>query len=280
MFADAHTTSFGHHLALTLANLLPFTCSADYTSSLPRRTEVHPLRSRRHRASRGDHHPWHRGADVVLHLALIQDQIEAGKEIRLRLAYWQQADSALRRMSEALPGFDAEATLLKVAAINTLYGTNLYAFARMANHITKTLKSDPPRRPALVERLACVPGVEGQRVWRHWSFASKFCHFFINPEEFPIYDTWAHQTVQRHLGRDRHLDQNRPYTSFVKNLNRLIEEAALTATPASLDSYLWIRGGFERWRREPEGPMNGELKAFFQKNDRGRLMKRLLNDGT
>ena len=119
---------------------------------------------------------------MELKVRLGQDQIEAAKEIRLRLAYWQRADSALRKLSDALPGFDADATLLKVAAINTLYGTNLYAFARMARHITKVMKGRPQLAfPSLNASLACLL-LKGGKPWRHWSFGSKFCHFSLMPK--------------------------------------------------------------------------------------------------
>ena len=91
----------------------------------------------------------------------------------------------------------------------------------------------------------------------------------------PIYDTSARQTVQWHLGRERLVDADRPYVTFVNNLQTLIAAARLTASPSELDSYLWIRGGYELWRKRPDTPMNGELKEFFRANAGGRLLKRL-----
>jgi hypothetical protein len=215
---------------------------------------------------------------MALRVPLRQDQIEAASKIRLRLHYWQEADSALRTLAKALPGFETDSTLLKVATINTLYGTNLYAFSRMAQHITNMLGHAPELTPALVEGLASLPAAKGQKARHHWSFASKFCHFFLSAEAFPIYDTWAQWTVRHHLGRDREVQPDRPYIAFVKNLRRLMQHAELSVSLSDLDGYLWIRGGWNLWRKRPDAPINGELKAFFTANERSRLLKCLVNE--
>src|SRR5258705_4869957 len=217
---------------------------------------------------------------MTIHVPLTANQIAAAKEIRSRLRYWQEADAALRKLAVALPGFDAEAALLKVAAINTLYGTNLYAFQRMAKHIEKVMGGArrPNLSPALVERIAAVPARTGQQPRRHFSFASKFCHFFVDAERFPIFDSWAQRTVARHLGRQRARDTENPYVAFVSNLERLRREARLTVDASTLDSYLWIRGGYEAWRKKPDRVMNGELREFFEKDDGGLLLKRLVGE--
>jgi hypothetical protein len=127
---------------------------------------------------------------MSLAVPLWRDQIRAAEAIRGQLKYWQDADAALRLLATAVPGFTREAALLKVAAINTLYGTNLYAFNRMAKHIEGVLSLRIPKLcPELVEEIAAVPPLRGQRRWHHRSFASKFCHFFLDAGAFPIYDT-------------------------------------------------------------------------------------------
>ena|SRR5581483_9077901 len=216
---------------------------------------------------------------MTLCVTLTADQIAAAREIRSRLKYWQEADAALRKLAIALPGFDAEVALLKVAAINTLYGTNLYAFQRMAKHIEKVVGSKRLQlSPMLVEQIAAVPPRKGQRPRHHVSFASKFCHFFVDTETFPICDSWAQDTIARHLGRHRERNTEHPYFAFINNLERLRRDARLTADASTLDSYLWIRGGYEAWRKKPDGVMNTELREFFEQNNGGLLLKRLVGE--
>ena len=82
-------------------------------------------------------------------------------------------------------------------------------------------------------------------------------------------DAFAVWTVRLHLGRKRSQDPKHPYAAFVANTQHLLASCALTATAAELDSYLWIRGAYEAWRRDPT-KMNVELKALFADRARKR----------
>src|SRR5688500_14246911 len=76
------------------------------------------------------------GAGMALKVPLTQPQVSAAVKIRRQLTTWMAADAALELLADRVPGFTLPATTLKVAAINQLYGTNLYAVSRMATHIT------------------------------------------------------------------------------------------------------------------------------------------------
>lgn len=118
-----------------------------------------------------------------LSVPLTMAQVETAKRLHGKLLQWQVTDHALHALAENLPGFAVEATLLKVAAINQLYGTNVYAVVRMAQHVTEVLQATSRMEDAdLVEQLACLDDR------KHRSFASKFAHFFIDMERFPIFD--------------------------------------------------------------------------------------------
>ena len=128
--------------------------------------------------------------EMDLAVPLSMSQIEAANRLHSKLLQWQITDRALHALHVNLPGFDIEATLLKVAAVNQLYGTNVYAVMRMAQHITKVmLTAGNMEDTDLVEKLASLPGRQ------HLSFASKFAHFFIDMERFPIYDSYAVKMV-------------------------------------------------------------------------------------
>jgi len=93
--------------------------------------------------------------------------------LRCRCEGWLVTDEALESRARSFPKFDLKSTLLKVAAVNALYGTNVYAIARMAEHVEK-LMQDRGSFSAdvdLVERLASAPGLNR----RFYSFA--FAHF-------------------------------------------------------------------------------------------------------
>lgn len=56
---------------------------------------------------------------------------------------------------------------------------------------------------------------------RHVSFASKFCHFFIDGQDFPILDQAARDALRLHLGRDGFLGAELGYSGFCGALGRL-----------------------------------------------------------
>lgn len=169
---------------------------------------------------------------AALAVPLTQTQLDTANRLHSRLKQWAAVDNALMALAQAFPAFGPEASLLKVAAVNQLYGTNLYAVVRMAEHVQHVMATTDPKRegPALVERLATLPPASAQERQRHhYSFASKFAHFFVDAEHFPIFDKYARQMLDRHLGRQgRVVDPQHPYQAYVANLGRLRERSGLT----------------------------------------------------
>lgn len=202
-----------------------------------------------------------------LAVPLLPTQIEAAMRIQHHLSQWIASDRALYLLHDRLPGFAIEATLVKVAAVNQLYGTNVYAVVRMAQHVTQIMaeESRAVDEAALVERLAALPPTPGQRSARkHISFASKFAHFFIDAERFPIYDYYAERMVVYHLGRRAIIvDTQHPYRAFIQNIIQLRERAQLVCTMDELDSYLWLAGLYQAWRKNPNAQINAEVTRLF-----------------
>lgn len=91
--------------------------------------------------------------------------------------------------------------MLKVAAVDHLYATNLVmnlSAVTMADHIVEIMR-EPPSGAALVERIAEIKVRSGDT--KHLrSFASKFCHFFIDRDRYPIFDKYVGLTLKHHLG--------------------------------------------------------------------------------
>ena len=104
------------------------------------------------------------------------------------LAQWKLSETALESLAEKLPDFSPEACLLKTVAVNAIYGTQLLATVRMAKHVEKLLSnlSVESLGPEIVQQIDSLPALDGQKKRMAVSFASKFCHFFVDSERFPI----------------------------------------------------------------------------------------------
>jgi len=128
--------------------------------------------------------------------------------------------------------------------------------------------ADPPKEvAAVVERIATLPRVPGQKSSRrHWSFASKFAHFFIDQERFPAYDQYAVAMVNFHLGRKGLVrDERNPYRAFVENVRRLRSLHGLCFSAEELDRYLWLSGLCrEHRKRGAKAQINAEVRTLFE----------------
>ena len=204
------------------------------------------------------------------HLAvpLCREQIEAACRLHSELSFWRVADQALEALGERFPGFEAEAALLKVIAINSLYYTNVYAVARMAKHVQSVMADVEPGStdPDLVDRIADLPRSTNQKGPRKFlSFASKFAHFFIDSERFPILDSYAETVIKLHLGKNGYRsDKERPYAAYVANFQELRQQAGWTGTARGFDRYLWIAGQFRASTGKRKASINSELRQLFE----------------
>jgi len=198
---------------------------------------------------------------MELAIPLSQSQIEAANKLHEQLQQWQVTDRALYALHTKFPGFAIEATLLKVVAVNQLYGTYVLAVDRMTRQIVDVLSTkDNLDDISLVEKIA-------QLERKHTSFASKFAHFFIDKERFPIYDSFAEDMIKFHLGRQPCIRPDKhPYRAFVQNLARLKELAGsqLSCTNEELDRYLWLAGLYKAYKCRANPKINREVEDLFK----------------
>lgn len=200
-------------------------------------------------------------------LPLQPGQLAAAARIRDRLPQWRLCELALVRLHESVPGFSPESSLLKVVAVNSLYATQVYALVRMAEHVARVMATAPAQTASLdlVERIASLPG-DGKRR-KFVSFASKFCHFFVDQERFPIYDDAAREALKLHLGKGGYIEDDADrYRAFCKNIDRLHEANGVRVGTRELDRYLWLMGMYQRWlkeRRRTGVRVNAELMRLF-----------------
>lgn len=208
-------------------------------------------------------------------------QVAAAGALQASLAQWNTTDDALGLLRQALPGFGPTETLLKVVAVNALYGTNVLALIRAAKHVEQVLGSADFAQagPELVESLAEIPTTSHARPRRYVSFASKFAHFFCNPERFPIFDSYAERMVLLHLGSIAIRNPSRPYEAFTTNLETLKRQYGLTFSFRELDRYLWIAGLYHAYAKGNRR-LNAELLQVFEEptGDQRVLLRTLRGD--
>jgi hypothetical protein len=194
--------------------------------------------------------------------------LSAACDLHATLVPWHRSDEVLLAIRAGVQGFSPAATLAKVAAVNALYYTNVFAIVRVAEHFASVLaRSDlGTAGPELVDTLAAVPrgGTETRSV-RRLSLTAKFAHFFIDEDRFPIYDRYAVRMVVKHAGTSMtSLDGN--YTAFTAAFNALAFVAGLASQRRRLDRYLWIQGQYEEWSDQGKAS-NGDLEAAFKRGD-------------
>ncbi|MDR0481718.1 MAG: hypothetical protein LBH13_00935 [Cellulomonadaceae bacterium] len=140
---------------------------------------------------------------------------------------------------------DLGTVAVKVAALNGLYATNVYAQLAMAKNIV-TLKIGTDLRadevnPALVERIARLPVANR----RFYSFATKYCAMH-RPDLYPIFDSLIARVLSR-FQRQESFDQfskgetwRGDYAVFNRSILRFREHFGLEQyNVRDIDKYLW-----------------------------------------
>lgn len=161
--------------------------------------------------------------------------------------YRDQEEALDRLFQDYAPGNkDIRDILLKAAALNAFYSTNIFSLYPVAEHI---LALDIDLRlqagdPSLVEDLKTVEG--SGTVRRFYSFATKYCSHH-RPEEFPIYDHYMTVTLRHFRDRDAFAPFQdgalEDYRRFREVLQAFRERHGLREFSwKELDRYLWQVG--------------------------------------
>jgi len=94
-----------------------------------------------------------------------------------------------------------------------------------------------------------------------------FAHFFIDPDQFPIYDSYAVKMLTYHLnGKGR---EGLSYEQFAAGFSALKDALDFPVTTRELDRYLWLAGQLRAWKglvpwRRPYPGINSELQRLFE----------------
>lgn len=193
----------------------------------------------------------------MLEVPLRQSQIEAAKKLHHKLLDWTTAENALDELQRTLPCYSLEIVLVKAAALDRLYNVKVrgQAIHRLARHIAEVMPMPPQDPVAVVQAIIAAPGVEKE----YKCFASKFAHFFIDPQRFPIYDSFSRKQTAYHLGRP--IPES--YGAFYRGVCDLIRRSGVSACFRELDHYLWLAGKYRAFRKGQRN-IGAELLALLQ----------------
>lgn len=156
-----------------------------------------------------------------------------------------------------------EYVLLKVAALNQFYGTNIFDTYSVAKHIVKMGIDQRLEKgdPLLVNELALVT-IKGKQK-NFYSFASKYCSHHA-PERFPIYDSFVEKMLWHYANTDLFFPFNKTdlkkYDLFVQIIKAFqkfygLEEFSLK----KIDIFLWLAG---KEKFPPTYPKNKNIREL------------------
>ena len=117
-------------------------------------------------------------------------------------------------------------------------------------------------------------GQERDKSRRFLTFASKYCHFFISADRFPILDDFAGDALTYHLGRcgrSHYRRRSFNYLTYVADVDRVLAAAGLNCSYVEADRYLWLLGQRLRLRAgDSTGKtvlINGEVRGLIKATD-------------
>ena len=153
-----------------------------------------------------------------------------------------------------------------MVAVNQLYGANVFSVVPMARHIVSVMSQTPRLSDSdLVDEIASIGGR------KHRSFASKFCHFYVDSKRYPIFDKYVGVTLNYHLGAEFPFHDSSappPYKNVLAALGTLQTQAKLAdLPPRALDRYLWLSGLHRKWSMGTKPKINAEVAALFAAAD-------------
>ena len=161
-----------------------------------------------------------------------------------------------------MPGLDPDAITLKAAAVDRLYHTHVFRLGDAIDRIIEVMAGPPGEQIAFVEAIAPITVGDHQK-W-HWSFASKFAHWFIEGS-LPIYDQWAVKAVAFHFGKIRW--RTTAYRDLAEHIDALKEASGLSCTTSEMDRYLWLSGMYRAWVGTGDKSklgLSGEVTGLFE----------------
>ena len=169
--------------------------------------------------------------------------IEKYEKVRASLQNYVDQEIALEKLFTQYPkNENIEDILLKCAALNTFYSTQIYDIYSIAKHI-HSLKIDEKIDSADKDIVNVMANVNGRN---NYSFATKYCSHHY-PKHYPIYDSFVDKMLKYFRSRDGfHQFDNKDlkdFNRFDEIINAFrkfydLEDFSLL----QIDNYLWLLG--------------------------------------
>lgn len=216
---------------------------------------------------------------MALAVSLVETQVVAAGKLHDELEQWKAAERALDYLKEAMPSnIQDEQVLLKAAVLNQLYATRVFTLHAMASHIVEVFSSEAMRDEcSLVERIAYLEA-SGRE---HESFASKYCHFFVDSERFPLFDSYVPAIVRMHLGKGNYRCKttHKTYRNFYADLMALRGHISFRPNVREMDHYLWLRSQWQTFRKKgDDAPIGAEVEHLFRSADSDERVRTLIDE--
>ena len=210
---------------------------------------------------------------------LTLSNIEAATALRGFLTSWNDADTALQQLQQQFPSnLNRPHVLAKASTIDKLYSTRAGNIYWVADAIVVAMQA-VANHNAPAEQLTAVDVVDlisyhktmmYDKSSRCASFASKYCHFFVQNWEFPLYDTFALAAVKDLLGGPQYglTPQRSEYRDFCERVERVRTRDGLEAVGIrEMDRFLWLWGQWLIKRNHEERAINVEVYTVFRSDE-------------
>lgn len=219
-------------------------------------------------------------------------ELNIGAAIKIRalpaLSSWDEADQGFSELKRHFPdNTNRMQVLLKASAIDKLYSTragNIYWVANAVVAAMSDLGDSHGRQYADVVEI--VDSISQHKASKHpgsdrcASFASKYCHFFLDERVFPIYDSFALASIKSLLGRvSRGLTPGRSeYRDFCERLDLLrVRDGLESVGVRDMDRFLWLWGLWLAQHGREKRVINEDVyDVFVSKNTDVQLLVRSL----
>jgi hypothetical protein len=192
------------------------------------------------------------------------DRVVRAAKTWVRSSELIRSERALFALQGCFPTFDFESTLLKVVALQALDSSRAFSVARWAEHLTRVLEHADPRSvgPELVDVLAAVPQTSVSERKRALTTASRFAHYFVDVDRFPVLDKWTEAELARLAPASGHGSR---YLDFADRHAQVAVSLGITRA-RHLSCYLWLAGQLRAWQRNRRTPIHRAARHLFESN--------------
>ncbi|MCE9594510.1 MAG: hypothetical protein K8S98_09975 [Planctomycetes bacterium] len=185
------------------------------------------------------------------------------------LGLWNRSEELVRgerslfALQGCFAGFDPSSTLLKLAALTSFDAGRARSLAPLFDHVQSVIERCDMENagPEFVDALATTPPAPARSEIRELGFASRFAHYFVDSERFPILDGWSERALAGFVGDATPSGATR-YGRFFAEHARLTA-ACSPVRSSELGRCLWLAGQHAAWSRNSRTPIHRAARELF-----------------